>query len=336
MSEVFGTPLAEARRRAGSLAQLARVDQLVEADGEPRGARRLRMVNGSGTEIEVHPDRALDIGQVTVGGVPIAWVRGGGIGAPAFYDPVGAGWLRTFGGGLVTTCGLDTFGPPSRDEGREFGQHGRISAAPARLLTASAEDGVLVVEGIARQSALHAEDLTVRRRISTPVGSDMFTIDDIVTNEGSTSSPHMLLYHVNVGWPLVEEGATLTIPSRHVEPRDETSATGIAHWDRIDAPAPSAPERVFLHRFDAGGRCEVTVTNPRIGLALTLAWNLDQLPLMYQWSMFRDGANVVGLEPANCAGVLGRARTRADGGLPMLEPGAQATYHLEFRLRRTP
>ena len=122
MSEVFGFPVAEVLQRIGSLDQVARVDSFVEAEGAARGARRLRVVNGGGLEFDIHPDRGLDIGAASFQGLPLAWLSSTGIGAPALYDPVDRGWLRTFGGGLVTTCGLDSFGPPQRADGR-WGGH---------------------------------------------------------------------------------------------------------------------------------------------------------------------------------------------------------------------
>lgn len=50
---------------------------------------------------------------------------------PAYYHAAGIDWLRSFGGGLVVTCGLDHFGSPSLDQGETFGLHGRVSNVPA-------------------------------------------------------------------------------------------------------------------------------------------------------------------------------------------------------------
>ena len=37
-------------------------------------------------------------------------------------------------------------------------------------------------------------------------------IIDTVTNHGFDLTPHMLLYHINLGWPLVDEGSRLVAP----------------------------------------------------------------------------------------------------------------------------
>ena len=334
MAEVHGRPLSDARRRVGSLAQVARIDSFVETEAESRGARRLRMINGGGLEIELHPDRSLDIGQVTLDGIPVAWMEPAGISAPAFFNPIGRGWLRTFGGGLLTTCGLDTFGSPSSDDGTELGQHGRITATPARMITTGSQDGAVVVEAIMRQSTIFGENLTLRRRISSEVGSNTFQVEDVVTNEGYAETPHMILYHVNLGWPLLEEGAELTVPSAGVEPRDDVAAAGLGSWNQIQPPVADFQEQVFLHTFDGDGVGEVTLDNHRVGVGLTLRFDLSHLPVMYQWSMYSEGSYVLGLEPANCPGVLGRRQTRTDGSLPVLRAGESVSYRIELQLRR--
>ena len=334
MADVFGVPLEDAVRKIGSLAQVARVDSFVETEGEPRGARRLRLVNGGGLEIDIHPDRSLNLGQVSLDGVPVAWMEPSGIGAPAFYNPSGKEWLRTMGGGLLVTCGLDTYGPPSQDEGQDFGLHGRIGATPARMITTSTDNGVVVVEAEMRQSALYAENLTLRRRISSAVGSDTFVVEDVVTNEGFVDSPHMILYHINPGWPLLDEGAVVNVSSSHIEPRDAASAPGLESWREVPAPVADFQAQVLIHTFDGDGTAEATLDNPRLGLGLTIRFDLAQLPVLSQWRMFAAGSYVLGLEPTNCLGGRGRARTRADGNLPILRPGESASYRIEFQLRR--
>ena len=43
-------------------------------------------------------------------GLPLAWRSPAGDVHPSYYEPEGFGWLRSFAGGLLTTCGLDQFG----------------------------------------------------------------------------------------------------------------------------------------------------------------------------------------------------------------------------------
>jgi len=334
MADVLGRTPAELRRRVGRLSQVARVDQFVEADGPARGARRLRMVNGGGIELEVHPDRCLDLGAVTVGGLPLSWTSASGMTAPAAFEADGDEWLRTFGGGLLATCGLDTFGPPSRDRDTSLGLHGRVGAQPAELTRCEATATEVVVEGRVRQAKLFGENLVLHRRISSELGSDRVVLRDVVTNEGFDDSPHMILYHVNLGWPLLDEDAVLRLPAATTVARDEDARAGLDAWQELTAPRAGWREQVYRHEFGDADRVAVGIDNARLGLSLELEFATAQLPWLYQWKMLGEGAYVVGLEPTNCGVVGGRAAARAAGQLPTLAAGESVTYELAFVLRR--
>ncbi|MBC7725582.1 MAG: aldose 1-epimerase family protein [Burkholderiaceae bacterium] len=331
---VFGLSGDELHERIGSLAQVVRLDSLIEAEGPARGTRRLRMVNGGGLEIELHPDRALDIGRVSIDGIPVSWLSPVGFAAPQFSEPADAGWLRTFGGGLLATCGLDTFGPAGEDDGDLLGLHGRIGTRPATITRAEATATGVVVEAEIRQARLFGENLLLRRRISSAAGSHGFTVDDTVTNEGFADAPHMILYHANLGWPLIDDVAVLDIPSHTVTPRDRAADVALEGSSHLDAPTSGFREQVYRHDFAPDTPVEVRVTNPRIGVEFTLGFSTGTLPFLHQWKMLGQGAYVLGLEPANSGTLLGRAAARAGGDLPVLAPGQSVSYRLDFGLRR--
>lgn len=334
MPDIFGASSAALRERVGALAQVIRVDSFVEAEGPPRGARRLRLVNGSGIEVELHPDRALDIGQVTVDGIPVGWISPTGITAPEAYEAHGNGWLRTFGGGLLATCGLDTFGPPSEDVGQVFGQHGRIGVQKATITRSDATAEGIVVEAVVRQSAAFGENLVLRRRISMAAGSHTVRIDDTVTNESFAEQPHMVLYHMNLGWPLIDDETVINVPAVKVTPRDADAVVGEAERGALGPPVVGFREQVYLHELETTGPTIVTVTNPVRGLEFTLTFSGIELPFLYQWKMVGQGHYVLGVEPANSPNVFGRAAARDAGELPVLAAGESVHYSMEFRLRR--
>lgn len=335
MTDIFGASGPSLRERIGSLAQVIRVDSFVEAEGPARGARRLRLVNGGGIEFEVHPDRALDIGQLTVDSIPISWMSPTTIAAPQFYEPAGAGWMRTFGGGLLATCGLDTFGPPGHDDGDDLGQHGRIGAQPATVTRSVADTDGVVVEGLIRQASVFGENLLLHRRISSAAGSDTVVVEDTVTNEGYADAPHMILYHANLGWPLLDAGTVIDIPSVATKARDADAESGEPQRNEIGAPAPGFREQVYSHDFAAGGPFSARVTNEKLGVEFSLTFSGDTLSFLHQWKMTGQGTYVLGIEPSNCRNLLGRAVARDAGELPILRAGESVHYRIEFRVRRT-
>src|SRR3954454_1334381 len=74
--------------------------------------------------------------------------------------------------------------------------------------------------------------------------------------------------------------------------------------------------------------CSSTVEWGATGLSLTLRYHKNELPYLWQWRNFCDGAYVMGIEPGN-ADMRGRAYNRARGTLPILQPGERREYHIE-------
>lgn len=331
MPEIFGLASEDALQRVGSLAQVARIDSFVDTDGPARGSRRLRVVNGGGLEFDVLPDRALDIGAATYDGLPLAWVSSTGFAGPDRYEPAGRGWLRTFGGGLLTTCGLDNFGPAADDKDGVAGMHGRIGSLPAQLTGVEATRERLTVTGTVRQTAVFAENLVLSRRITSETGSSALRVEDTVTNEGSSSSPHMVLYHVNLGWPLLDEGSVVEIPHVSVDPRDSDAEQGLGHQYEIGGPVKDFREQVFIHQ--PGTERWATVTNQARKLRFTLRYS-DSLPAIFEWKMTASQHYVLGLEPANTPEIQGRSAARTSGRLPTLDPGESVAYRVDLEVER--
>ena len=130
------TPSALAAR-VGRMEQLASIRRLVADDGQGRGMRVIEVNNGSGLAFTLYPDRGMDLGQAFFKGTPLAWVTGNLEVAPAFYNGAGNEWLRTWGGGLLTGCGLANVGGPCAPGGEPHGLHGRLSHQPAEEVNTS-------------------------------------------------------------------------------------------------------------------------------------------------------------------------------------------------------
>jgi hypothetical protein len=249
------------------------------------------------------------------------------------------GWLRTFQGGLFVTCGLDQFGAPSNDAGEELGLHGRIGNTPARAVCYGGrwiDDTMyeLRVAGEVRQARMFGENLVLRREILTALGSNTIRIHDTVTNEGFDRQPHMILYHFNLGFPLIGETARLHLPVEHTTPRDPAAEAGLATWHAFEPPTAGYQEQVFRHavRAESDGRVHIAVSNPEAGLLLRLRYWKEELPELFQWKMMGEGTYVLGIEPANSSGIEGRRAARDRGDLPYLEPGESRTYRLEVEV----
>ena len=329
---------AELLKHVGDMRQVAGVETGELADGFERGVRTARVFTGTGFDFTVLVDRGLDIGPATFAGASLAWRSPTGAPAPAFYEPEGLGWLRGFYGGLVVTCGLAYYGATGLDEGQPLGQHGRASYLPATHLAYGGEwqgdDYEVWVSGQTREVAVFGENLLLQRRISARLGESRLFIDDLVTNEGFQPAPHMLLYHCNLGFPLLDEGSEL-LCSSEVRPRDAEATGGVGEHRRFQPPTAGYHEQVFYHtpKVDGDGYAQVALANRGFGggngLGVYLRFRPDELPWLMEWKMMGEGIYVCGLEPGT-NGVEGRAVERAAGRLQYLAPGESRRYHLEI------
>lgn len=341
MVKLYGLTLTREQllARVGDISQVGGVRLAELADGPERGVRIADFRTGTGLHFTVHIDRGLDIGLLEYGGEALSWCSPAGVVAPAFYRPEGTGWSRGFPGGALTTCGLTHAGAPSIDRGQHLGLHGPASYTPAQNVVA---DGVwdgdqyeMFVQGRVREASLFGDKVEMVRRISARLGEDRLFVRDRVTNIGGTSAPHMIIYHCNFGYPLLDVEAELVGPSRQVLPRDEVARAGLPQYNRFGPPQPGYQEQVFYHDMmaDGNGLVWVALVNHRAavgrGLGVYLRYRQRELPRFIEWKMLGYGDYVVGLEPANCW-VEGRAAERERGTLQVLEPGETREYLLEI------
>jgi hypothetical protein len=338
-------------RYAGDLAAAGGVRAVVLDDGSERGIRVLEFRTGGGLRFDVLVDRAMDIGLAEFDDLSVGWRSATGFRHPALHeyaDEDGLSWLRSMSG-LVVTAGLDhtlfggTVGSPEyhyppRPTVRH-GLHGRIANTPARL-TGYGErwDGdrcVLWAEGEVRQAAIFAEHLMLHRRIEADLGGTEIRLTDTVVNAGFDRTPHMFLYHINVGWPLLDEGARFDAPIAGTLWRsDSVAEQGVSH---LVFPGPLAGfvEQVYEHTLtpDSDGRTRVRLLNDRLGRSFELDYDPAAFPAFFEWLNLREGAYAVGLEPSTHH-VAGDAAARADGSMIWLDHGAQRGYTTTFRFGR--
>jgi hypothetical protein len=342
--ELFGRtyPASDLLRHVGRLDQVAGVRLVTLGDGVERGVRVLEFRTGTGFVFDVVVDRAFDIGRCEHAGRSLAWSSSVGFAGPWYYEPESLGFLRNWGGGLLATCGLDhalfmaedtaeQYHYPAKST-EQFGLHGRVSNRPARLTGYGerweGDDCVLWAEGEVLQASVFGEHLLLRRRIEARVGESSLRIHDEVENAGFDRTPHMLLYHINVGFPVADEGAEVLVPARRVEPRGDHPVEG---YTTLDTPTPGFVEQVFEHENAAepDGSVPVAVVNRGLGLGTYEIYRQDQLPFHFMWRMLGEGTYVVGIEPCTNR-TAGRLDARTRGELIELRPGEKRSYDLEL------
>ncbi|MCC7450242.1 MAG: aldose 1-epimerase family protein [Anaerolineae bacterium] len=318
------------------MSQVASVQRAVLQEGRAEGVSVIDFKTGSGFEFRVVPGRALDVAYASYNGIPLFWRPYPGQVAAAYFEPEGLGWLRGYAGGL-TTGGLAYMGSPSVDQGEPLGIHGRVSYIPAYNVWADADwEGNtyrLWARGKVAESSALGSNLVMTREISTTMGASHFIIRDTVQNQTHERIEHMMLYHFNIGFPVLSAESRLLINSEEVVPRDSDSQAGLSCWDRFEPPLKGRPHQLFYHRLrpDSDGKAHVVLTGlvNAQPMAVYMSYNHEALPWFVNWKCMQAGNYVTGLEPAN-AWVEGRATERATGRLRFLEAWESVAYEVEF------
>ena len=340
MPELFGRTwtAAELLEHVGDISQVGGVRLVTFAEGPEAGVVAAEIRTGAGLNFAVLPGRGMDIGFAEYRGTPLCWRSSTGEVAAAFYEPEGEGWLRGFSGGLMATCGFTTAGWPSSDDGQALPLHGRASYLPARNVYADAawhgDEYVMWAQGRTREAVVYGENIQLTRRVWARLGESRLFIDDEIQNLGHTRVPHMIAYHFNVGFPLLDDGARLESSADHIEPMTDDFADAVNDFAIYGPPRADWQTKVLVHhpKADAQGWAETAIINQRVGLRLYIKQRPEQLPFLWQWKQLTPGTYVTGIEPANCFG-RGRADDRERGTLQFLAPGERRTYNVEIGVR---
>lgn len=324
-------PLPELRKRTVDLRGVADIRLMQVEDGPGRGQRLFILRNSTGLGLEIAVDRGFDICSAAWRGVNIGWNSANNLPWPpnSVDAEDGVGFYRNLDG-FIVTCGLDHFGAAGRIDATHFIHkhrkevfnplHGRISSQRATIsgygIEWEKDAPVIWAEGVVRQSSVFGENLVLRRRVEVEVFGGTIRINDIVENRGFRPTPHAILYHVNFGYPFLDETIRITgnlepsqmemFNSENKAPRDNF----IDYFNEIPVATDTSEVVVELCNETIGG-----------GIRTQLVFDRDSLPDFGIWRAFQSGVYALAFEP------MRRASRETE-----LLPGERASYRLGLNL----
>lgn len=274
--------------------------------------RVLQISITGGWRVELLRDRGFDIGLAWHRGVPVAWR------SPVAHDPgPGHTWEGRFLGGLLSTCGTENIGP-AHDGLPVHGSHHHTSATDVSA-DVRWTDGRAWVHATAR---IESTDLAGRRIVvdrEITVRDDTITVEDRVSNAGHRAQNVALLYHVNLGYPLIAPGTEIeTDAAATVVGRPENPPV----TDPWAIPALDADSAASVFELTSAGEASLSRVRVRNlhAAVVEVEWSPETLPRLNEWMWPRHGVNVLAIEPSN-APLFGPDRDGPLAGSPILEPG---------------
>lgn len=265
-----------------NFAQVASLRRYTFAEGHEKGLDILDCDNGK-IRFLLNVNKACDIMQLYHEGQNMSFISKNG------FTKREISFLNRFEGGMLYTCGLDSIG------GREsFELHGTLHSTPAQILRAECDEKGIIVEAIIRDTALFGKNLVLRRRIFSAIGSETLSLQDTLVNEGYREEKYCLLYHVNVGYPMLDEGAKFFAKVKNCVPRTSWAEKNKDTMYEMSAPKAEQEETCYFLELETPS---AAVINEKIGKSFRLTYSGDTLPCFVEWKSMASGDYALGLEP---------------------------------------
>ncbi len=238
--------------------------------------------------------------------------------------------MKSFTAGFFTTCGLTAVGSFCNDEGEALPLHGTVSNIPGELCAIEEKSDGITIKLKVRDAALFGRKLVMERTYKFSYLENSFEVSDTVTNEADIQSPYMILYHCNMGYPLLNENSIVKIPNNGITARNEHAQKYIETALRMEKPQAEYEECCYYYNVvEKESLAKVGIYSKDIEKGMVMSYNKNTLPCFTQWKMMGKKDYVLGLEPGNCT-PDGRDVLRKNGTLKFLQPDESKTTAIKF------
>lgn len=313
----------------GHESQIHSVEEHILVGGKGNGLRLLEIRNGKGLELTISLDRCMDISRLIYKGISLNYMNPVGYVHPSYYDKENTNFLKSFTAGFLTTCGLNNVGDPGEDNGEILPLHGNISNTPCSYYSYEIKEDKIVVIGKVSDEVIFSHKFVLNRKIEISLLDNSFTVEDKIDNVGDTKYPCLVLYHMNMGYPLLDETSELKINSSKIVGRTSKATKNIKTWNKILKPQSNYEEECFFHSFNKLPK--ISLYNKKINSGIEIIYDNKNLPYFTEWKMMGVRDYVLGLEPGNTYPGL-RSEKRRNKTLIELKPNESLNYKFKINV----
>lgn len=333
----------ELLRLTGQLSQIAGATRFEYADGMAKGLPAVRVKNGSGLAFTVLEGRNMDLYDLEYKGINLAFLYKNSLMSSERVTHVSREFLGQSVGGMLYTSGLQNSGPENEAEGLFQPLHGRIGTMAADVLQTFAgfdDTGSyqIVLQGKTRESRLFKHNLTLNRTIRTRLNDNRVQVSDRIENDTCRDTRYSILYHINFGYPFLDEGTRIIVPDRSTTTaRTEASKQYFDQKFVMSAPIDSFEEHLYFLDIpaDAEGLCHALVVNDKLGLAVEIVYNKSSLPYLVEWKSMNSGDYALGVMPSSSL-LRGRNEELAQNGLSAVGAYSAVNNQVELTILDDP
>lgn len=316
------------------------IEQKVLHGGKQEGSKVIT-ITSKGLTIALSPTRGMDLLHVVGNNVRLGWdspVKE--VVNPQFINLEsrnGVGWLEGFNE-MMVRCGYEWTGHPVSSEGMLYTLHGRAGNTPASKVEVHVSEKApyeITVRGLLEEKSFKKVNFETWTELRYIPGSDAFTIHDTLTNLADYAHDYQIIYHSNIGTPILEQGARFIAPYKEVTPFNEYAKKGMKEWQSYAGPTKDFDEMVFNIKplADSQGKSLAAVINRAGDKGASIEFDTHQLPLLTMWKntdTLKQGY-VTGMEPGtNYAYPV--TIEREQGRVKQLQPGQSTVFSLTYTL----
>ena len=298
--------------KISNFGQIASLRRYTYTDGKEKGIDVIDCDNGK-IRFLLNVTKALDIMQLFHEGQNMSFL------SKNAFTARDISFGERFEGGMLYTCGLDSLG---RRDGYEL--HGKLHNTRASVVRAECDENGITVEAIIESTELFGKALALRRKVFTEIGSEDLTIEDVLENKGYAVENYCLLYHINVGYPMLDEGARIEADIKDYTTRSEWAAQKADEMFKVTPPVPCEDETCYYLNMN---KPEISLINDRIGKKFSVRYSKDTLPRFLEWHSMASGDYALGLEPTT---------TTLDNNFEykQLGVGEKVTFNIELSINQ--
>jgi hypothetical protein len=171
-------------------------------------------------------------------------------------------------------------------------------------------------------TSLFGGNLVLTRKITTAPLSNNVKVEDTLYNAGTKDDKYCLLYHVNLGYPMLDKGVKIVMDEQEVIARSPWAEKHLAKRKTFEDAIDNEEERCY---FITHTKPEVSVINKKLKKTFTLRYSKETLPKFVQWNSPASTDYALGIEPATT--YLDDKFSYTD-----IKKGESVNFNLEFEI----
>lgn len=104
------------------------------------------------------------------------------------------------------------------------------------------------------------------------IGGDDVTLEDTLVNEGYKVEEYCLLYHINIGYSMLDKGAKIVVDVENYTPKTEYAEQNETTMYEMSAPLANQEETCYFLTLN---KPEISLLNGKIGKKFTVSYSGD-------------------------------------------------------------